>query len=82
MKKIWKIAKRRLSPRGLMRYFGMQSMKKSFFLALFCLLVPVTTISADSYGILVNGNKYYAGTLNPTPMDPSFDEYQCLGVPV
>lgn len=57
-------------------------MKKSFFLALFCLLVPVTTISADSYGILVNEAKYYAGTLNPNPMDPAFQEYQCLAIPL
>ncbi len=35
-----------------------------------------------SYGILINGTTYYAGTLNPAPMDPSFEEYQVLGVPV
>ena len=57
-------------------------MKKLVLLAVVCLFAVTGFINAQSYGILVNGNKYYAGTLNPTPMDPSFDEYQCLGVPV
>ena len=34
-----------------------------------------------SYGIKV-GETYYPGTLNPSPMDPSFKEYQVLGVSV
>ena len=35
-----------------------------------------------SYGIMVNGTDYHAGTLNPSPLDPSFQEYQVLGVSV
>ena len=57
-------------------------MKKLVLLAVVCLFAVTGFINAQSYGILVNGNKYYPGTLNPTPMDPSFTEYQCLGVPV
>ena len=33
-----------------------------------------------SYGIMINGTDYHAGTLNPKPLDPSFTEYQVLGV--
>ncbi len=43
--------------------------------------IRVTTVTT-SYGILVNGKTYYAGTLNPTPLDQSYMEYMALGVPV
>ncbi len=33
----------------------------------------------ESYGLLVDG-EYVAGTKNPSPLDPSFNEYQILGV--
>lgn len=33
----------------------------------------------ESYGLLVDG-EYVAGTKNPNPLDPSFNEYQILGV--
>ena len=32
------------------------------------------------FGILVNDCQYYAGTQNPSPGDPSFQEYMCLGL--
>ena len=52
-------------------------------LSLFGLLLLVCAgMSAASYGILVNGNYYFAGTKNESPMDPSFEEWQALGVPV
>ena len=38
------------------------------------------SLSAASYGILVNGKMYFAGANNPTPGDPSFQEYMVLGV--
>ena len=38
------------------------------------------SLSAASYGILVNGKTYFAGTNNPTPGDPSFQEYMVRGV--
>ena len=31
---------------------------------------------------MINGTDYHAGELNPTPLDPSFKEYQVLGVQV
>lgn len=49
-----------------------------FFAALLC----ASMAFAQSYGILVNGNTYYAGTLNSAALDPSFKEYMALGVPV
>lgn len=39
-----------------------------------------TVAFGQSYGILVNGKTYYAGTHNPTPGDPNFEEYMVLGV--
>lgn len=52
-------------------------------LSLFVLLLLVCAgMSAASYGILVNGNYYFAGTKNKSPMDPSLEEWQALGVPV
>ncbi len=51
--------------------------KLSLFLLMVCSAVYV---SAASFGILVNGKIYYAGTLNATPGDPSFTEYMVLGV--
>ena len=37
---------------------------------------------AQSYGIAVNGQMYYAGTQNPNPLDPTFQEYMVLGLSV
>ncbi len=37
---------------------------------------------AEGYGIAVNGQMYYAGTQNPNPLDPSFQEYMVLGLSV
>lgn len=56
---------------------------KRFFLLLLSLsmgLSGLTGLSAQSYGILVNGKTYYAGTANPNPADPSFQEFMVLGV--
>ena len=51
-------------------------------LSLGCLICCVLHVSAASYGILVNDSKYFAGSLNPTPLDPSFQEYACVSVPL
>ena len=53
-------------------------MKKIY--AFFAAMLMTLSMSAASYGILVNGKMYYAGTNNPTPGDPSFQEYMVLGV--
>ena len=53
-------------------------MKKIVFV--FAFLLCAHAMMAASYGILVNGNMYYAGTANPTPQDPSFNEVMVLGV--
>ncbi len=55
-------------------------MRKFFLFAttLFCSL----SLSAASYGIMINGTDYHAGTLNPSPLDPSFQEYAVTGVSV
>jgi len=45
-------------------------------------LFVAITMSATSYGIMINGSDYHAGTENPTPGDPSFKEYMVLGVSV
>ncbi len=51
--------------------------------SIFFLLVCFALVSyAQSYGIMISGTDYHAGTLNPTPLDPSFTEYQVLGVEV
>lgn len=55
-------------------------MKKTFIF-LFSLVLSMG-LNAASYGILVNGKHYFAGTQNPSPGDPSFQEYMCLGVPL
>lgn len=56
-------------------------MKKLF--SFFCLCVcGILMLNAAPYGILVNGKHYFAGTKNPSPGDPSFDEYMALGVPL
>lgn len=49
-----------------------------FLVALFC----AGGAFAASYGILVNGNTYFAGTLNSNAIDPNYTEYMALGVPV
>ncbi len=35
-----------------------------------------------SYGIMINGTDYHAGTKNESPLDPSFTEYAVTGVSV
>ena len=56
----------------------MRKMRKIF--AFFAALCVTVCMSAASYGILVNDKMYYAGTNNPTPGDPAFQEYMVLGV--
>ncbi|MBQ7381842.1 MAG: hypothetical protein IJV61_02270 [Paludibacteraceae bacterium] len=53
--------------------------KKKIF-AFFAALCVTVCMSAANYGILVNGKTYFAGTNNPTPGDPAFQEYMVLGV--
>ena len=53
-------------------------MKKIF--TLFAAALFAVSMFAGSYGILVNGKMYYAGTENPSPGDPSFQEFMVLGV--
>ena len=55
-------------------------MKKS--LLILSLLTAVLGLNAASYGIMINGSDYHAGELNPSPLDPSFTEYQVLNVNV
>ena len=55
-------------------------MKKSL-LFLASVLCSLLAIGAD-YGIMINGTDFHAGTANPTPGDPSFQEYMVLGVSV
>ena len=43
-------------------------------------VLAVTLMHAASYGILVNGNMYYAGTKNANNGDPSIEEYMVLGL--
>jgi len=54
------------------------TMKK--FFTLFAAAVCAASMFAGSYGILVNGSDYHAGQENPTPGDPSFQEYMVLGL--
>ncbi len=55
-------------------------MKKiSIFLGM---LLVCFTLQAESYGILVNGTTYFAGTLNSENTDSSVKEYMALGVPL
>ena len=55
-------------------------MKKSFLIV--AVLLLAVAVNAASYGIMINGTDYHAGELNPTPLDPSFQEYQVLNVSV
>ena len=55
---------------------------KRLILLVAILCLSFVGVMAQSYGILVNGNKYFAGTLNPSPSDASFTEYMALGVPL
>ncbi len=55
---------------------------KKRFLSLFLLLCAFACTYAASFGILINGKTYYAGTKNEQAQDPSFQEYMALGVPV
>ena len=45
-------------------------------------IICTLSLSAASYGIKVNGTDYHAGTLNPSPLDPSFTEYSVLSVEI
>jgi len=47
---------------------------------LFAAMLCAAGMFAGSYGIAVNGKTYYAGTENPTPGDPSFQEFMVLGL--
>ncbi len=53
-------------------------MKKIITICLAAMFAAVA--SGQSYGILVNGKTYYAGSHNSTPVDPAFEEYMVLGV--
>ena len=43
-------------------------------------VLTAVSMSAASYGIMVNGTDYHRGDHNPAPLDPSFDEYAVLNV--
>ena len=55
-------------------------MKKIF--TFFAAMLMTMSLSAASYGIAVNGTTYYAGEQNPSPGDPSFQEFMVLGLSV
>lgn len=55
---------------------------KKIFSVLWLLVCTLMVANAASYGIIVNGKRYFAGTKNPSPGDPSFEEYMALGVPL
>ena len=57
-------------------------MKKSFLFLLAIVVMCAMPMSAASYGIMINGTDYHAGTLNPSPLDPSFTEYAVTSVTV
>lgn len=59
---------------------NINEMKKTFLMVA-AMMVSVL-MQAASFGILVNGKMYYAGTENPTPGDPSFREFMVLGLPL
>lgn len=55
-------------------------MRRAFLsLLAFCFAAVMT---AQSYGILVNGYRYFTGTRNEHPISDYFTEYMCLGVPL
>ncbi len=45
-------------------------------------LMSIITLNAAPFGIIVNGKHYFAGTENFAPMDPSFQEWMVLNVPL
>lgn len=54
---------------------------KRFTLCLAAAICACSMLMAEgSYGIAVNGKTYYAGTENPSPGDPSFQEFMVLGL--
>ena len=53
-------------------------MRKLFLLA--AAAICAVSLSAASYGIMVNGSDYHAGQKNDAALDPSFEEYQVLGL--
>ncbi|MBQ0076117.1 MAG: starch-binding protein [Bacteroidales bacterium] len=55
---------------------------KKIFSVLWLLVCTLMVANAASYGIIVNGKRYFVGTKNPSPGDPSFEEYMALGVPL
>lgn len=55
-------------------------MKK--IMLLFAAALTAVTMSAASYGIMINGTDFHAGTANTTPVDPSFQEYMVTNVQV
>ena len=55
-------------------------MKRILFFA--TAVICSLSLSAASYGIMINGTDYHAGTKNDSPLDPSFQEYAVLSVTV
>lgn len=53
-------------------------MKRSY--TFFLLILVSFAVMAQNYGIMVNDKDYYAGTPNPSPLDPSFQEVMVLNV--
>lgn len=53
-------------------------MKKIY--TLFAAALCAASLFAGSYGVAVNGKTYYAGTENPNPIDPTFQEFMVLGL--
>ncbi len=55
-------------------------MKKIF--TLFAAALMTLSMSAASFGIMINGTEGHPGDENPSPADPSYKEYMVLGVTV
>ena len=55
-------------------------MKKIF--TLFAAAMMALSMSAASFGIMINGTEGHQGQENPSPGDPSFQEFMVLGVSV
>ncbi len=55
-------------------------MKKTILLTM--AFVWAMALNAASYGIMINSSDYHDGVKNPTPGDPSFEEYMVLNVSV
>jgi hypothetical protein len=53
---------------------------KKLFIVLATVLFATSAFA--QFGILLNGKTYYQGQQNPSPADPSFQEFMVLGWPV